>query len=142
MVRGGSLHGAELDLNATPDALPALAVTACFAEGETRLVNVAQARLEGDRPHRGHGRGNCGSWVRTLKNARTGWSSASRACAARPCDGHGDHRVVMALAVAGLLRRGRRPTIDTAEAMAVTFPTSPNYVCSLMADRLGGDRRR
>ena len=38
------LTSCEIDLNATPDALPALAVTACFAEGTTRLVNVPQAR--------------------------------------------------------------------------------------------------
>ena len=31
-------------MNQTPDALPAMAVTAAFAAGETRLVNVAQAR--------------------------------------------------------------------------------------------------
>ena len=45
-ISGGNLNGVELDLADTPDALPALAVTACFAEGETRLVNVAQARLK------------------------------------------------------------------------------------------------
>jgi len=45
-IIGRPLHGAEFDLADTPDALPALAVTACFAEGETRLVNVAQARLK------------------------------------------------------------------------------------------------
>src|SRR5208283_3958343 len=42
-IRGGALKGVELDLNATPDALPALAVTACFAEGTTKLLNVPQA---------------------------------------------------------------------------------------------------
>ena len=31
-------------MNKTPDALPAMAVTAAFAEGQTRLVNVPQAR--------------------------------------------------------------------------------------------------
>ena len=29
-----------------PDALPALAVAACTAAGETRFVNVAQARIK------------------------------------------------------------------------------------------------
>ncbi|MFO7899505.1 MAG: 3-phosphoshikimate 1-carboxyvinyltransferase, partial [Planctomycetota bacterium] len=46
VVSANGLHGADLDLNATPDALPALAVTACFAEGETRLLNVPQARIK------------------------------------------------------------------------------------------------
>ena len=31
-------------MNKTPDALPAMAVTAAFAQGQTRLVNVPQAR--------------------------------------------------------------------------------------------------
>jgi len=35
--------------------------------------------------------------------------------------GHHDHRVVMALAVAGLAAEGAT-TVDTAEAMGVTFP--------------------
>ena len=45
-IEGRPMKGKELDLNAIPDALPALAVTACFAEGTTRLVNVPQARLK------------------------------------------------------------------------------------------------
>jgi 3-phosphoshikimate 1-carboxyvinyltransferase len=46
VVRGGRLKGAEIDMNRTPDALPAMAVTAAFAEGRTRLYNVAQARVK------------------------------------------------------------------------------------------------
>ena len=33
-------------MNATPDALPAMVVAGCFAQGETRLVNVPQARIK------------------------------------------------------------------------------------------------
>jgi 3-phosphoshikimate 1-carboxyvinyltransferase len=40
------LRGAELDLNATPDALPAMAVAAALASGTTHLTNVPQARLK------------------------------------------------------------------------------------------------
>ena len=36
-------------------------------------------------------------------------------------NGHGDHRVVMALAIGGLAADGRT-TISTAESVAVTFP--------------------
>ena len=43
-IKGGELKGIEIDMNKTPDALPAMAVTAAFAHGETRLVNVPQAR--------------------------------------------------------------------------------------------------
>jgi len=43
-VKGARLKGTEIDMNRTPDALPAMAVTAAFAEGRTRLFNVVQAR--------------------------------------------------------------------------------------------------
>jgi len=39
-------------MNAIPDALPAMAVAGCFAKGETKLLNVPQARIkETDRIH-------------------------------------------------------------------------------------------
>ncbi len=38
-----------------------------------------------------------------------------------PLNGHGDHRIVMALAVAGLNIDGDT-VIDTAESISVTFP--------------------
>jgi 3-phosphoshikimate 1-carboxyvinyltransferase len=119
-VEGGSLRGIDVDLNAMPDALPALAVAACFAEGTTRIGNVPQARLkETDR-----------ITVMRQELARMGASieekpdglviRGSRLAGAR-VDGHGDHRVVMALAVAALGARGET-TVTTAEAAAVTFP--------------------
>ena len=46
IVQGQKLKGIEIDMNSIPDALPAMAVAACFAEGETRLLNVPQARLK------------------------------------------------------------------------------------------------
>ena len=43
-VKACELKGIDIDMNGTPDALPAMAVTAAFAEGTTRLLNVPQAR--------------------------------------------------------------------------------------------------
>jgi 3-phosphoshikimate 1-carboxyvinyltransferase len=37
-------------------------------------------------------------------------------------NGHGDHRVVMALALAGMVAEGET-IVDTAEAASVTYPT-------------------
>ncbi len=130
-VRGGSLRGAELDLNATPDALPSLAVVAAFAEGTTRLVNVPQARLkETDRIA-----------VMAAELAKLGVN-----CSELPdglvverstvrggvVSGHHDHRVVMALATAGLAAQ-EPVTVDTAEAVSVTFPQFVSLMCSLGA---------
>ena len=41
--------------------------------------------------------------------------------------GHDDHRVVMALAVAGLAADGET-TVDSAEAAAITFPEFPDLM--------------
>jgi 3-phosphoshikimate 1-carboxyvinyltransferase len=131
-VSGGKLHGVELDLNATPDALPALAVTACFAAGETRLVNVAQARLkETDR---------IAVMARELRQLGADVTEREDGLIIRESrlrgallDGHGDHRVVMSLAVAGAFAEGET-TITTAEAVSVTFPNYVELMHSLGAD--------
>ena len=45
-VTGNKLLGGEFDLNDTPDLLPILSILGAFAEGETRIVNVPQARIK------------------------------------------------------------------------------------------------
>jgi 3-phosphoshikimate 1-carboxyvinyltransferase len=131
-VRGGELKGIEIDMNSTPDALPAMAVAGCFAEGETRLVNVPQARLkETDRIHV-----MCmelkklGADIEELPDGLIIRKSRLKGC--RVC-GHDDHRVVMALAVAGLNTEGET-VIATAEAMNVTFPEFTRFIAECGGD--------
>lgn len=129
-IQGGELIGCELDLNATPDALPALAVTACFARGTTRLVNVPQARLkETDRiTVMAQELSRLGAEVEEMPDGLVIRESALHGTQVH---GHGDHRVVMALAVAGL-GAGGETVVDTAEAAAVTFPEFFPLLQSLM----------
>jgi 3-phosphoshikimate 1-carboxyvinyltransferase len=119
-IKGGELKGGEFDMSATPDALPAMAVTACFAKGTTRLVNVPQARLkETDRiavMHR-----ELSAMGADIHELPDGLVIEGKPLHAARVQGHGDHRVVMALAVAGLACSGQTE-IDTAEAMEITFP--------------------
>ncbi|MDH7480767.1 MAG: 3-phosphoshikimate 1-carboxyvinyltransferase [Armatimonadota bacterium] len=119
-IRGGDLQGKEFDLNATPDLLPAMAVTACFAHGTTRLVNVSQARhKETDRI-----RVMCEELSKMgaeIKELPDGLEIVGRPLHGAVVNGHSDHRVVMALAVAGLAAEGETE-VDTAEAVSVTFP--------------------
>ena len=126
-VKAAPLHGVEIDMNRTPDALPAMAVTAAFAEGETRLVNVPQARgketdrikcmaeelkkLSVDVEELPDGLIIRGS-IRDTRHERR---------ATNHLDGRSDHRIVMALSLAGLAMDDGC-VIDTAEAMNVTFP--------------------
>jgi 3-phosphoshikimate 1-carboxyvinyltransferase len=122
-VKGGPLKGAELDMNKTPDALPAMAVTAAFAEGTTKLLNVAQARnKETDRI-------KCMAEELKKMNVNVeelpdGLIIEGGKPRAAELHGWADHRIVMALSLAGLCLEGEC-CIDTAEAISVTFP---NYV--------------
>ncbi|HOA72462.1 MAG TPA: 3-phosphoshikimate 1-carboxyvinyltransferase [Phycisphaerae bacterium] len=139
-VRPGTLTGCEIDMNATPDALPMMAVVGCFARGTTRLVNVPQARLkETDRiAVMAAELGKMGARIKELPDGLIIEQSDLRPAAV---SGHDDHRVVMALAVAGCcIPSGTR--IDTAEAMSVTFPTFVECLTGLGGDvRLEGTAR-
>lgn len=120
IVKSANLKGTELDLNKTPDALPAMAVTAAFAEGTTKLMNVSQARnKETDRI-------KC--MAEELKKMDIEVEELPDGLiikGSRPkraeLHGWADHRIVMALSLAGL-NLDAQCTIDTAEAISVTFP--------------------
>ena len=131
-IRSGGLKGGVFDLNAIPDSLPALAVTACFAEGETRLVNVPQARLKETDRIRVMARelSKLGASIDELPD---GLVIRKSALSGGSVEGHGDHRVVMALAVAGLACPDG-VEISTAESVAVTFPGFPHLMRGIGAE--------
>jgi 3-phosphoshikimate 1-carboxyvinyltransferase len=122
-ITGRPLTGRDIDMNAIPDALPALAAAACFAEGTTRLLNVPQARLkETDRIRvMDEELTKMGARVRELPDGleiRGGGKPALTGCRV---NARADHRVVMALAAAALGAAGET-LIETAEAASVSFP--------------------
>lgn len=126
-VSGKLLTGREIDLNATPDALPAMAVAACLAKGTTRLTNVPQARIkETDR---------IAVMAAELKKMGADITeeehglliNGGRPLKGAALDGHYDHRVVMSLAVAGMAAEGET-TITTAEAINITFPNFVEFM--------------
>jgi len=133
-VRAKALKGTELDLNATPDALPMMAVLGCFAEGTTRLVNVPQARLkETDRiAVMRQELTKLGAQIEELADGLVVHQSRLHG---GEVDGQDDHRVVMALAV-GATRISEPVRIRGYEAAAVTYP---GFAEELM--RLGGAAR-
>jgi 3-phosphoshikimate 1-carboxyvinyltransferase len=119
-IQGKPLKAATFDLNAIPDSLPALAVAACFADGETRLTNVPQARLkETDRIRvMSEELTKMGADIREEPDGLVIRGSGLRGCRV---DGRRDHRVAMALAVAGMAAEGET-IVNTAESVSVTFP--------------------
>jgi 3-phosphoshikimate 1-carboxyvinyltransferase len=114
------MTGAYIDLNAMPDALPAVAVLACACGGSTRIGNVAHARIkETDRiAVMTRELSKMGALITEEKDGLTICSSRLKGA---QVNGHGDHRVVMALAIAGMIAEGET-IIDTAESAAVTYP--------------------
>jgi 3-phosphoshikimate 1-carboxyvinyltransferase len=121
-VAGGrGLCGREVDLNAMPDALPALAVLGTLASGITHLTNVPQARLkETDRISVMTSQLRAmGARIVEEKDGMVIECTGLRGAAV---SGHGDHRIVMALALAGMAAEGET-IVDTAEAASVTYPT-------------------
>jgi 3-phosphoshikimate 1-carboxyvinyltransferase len=130
-VEADDLNGVEIDMNDTPDALPVMAVLGCFAKGETRLVNVAQARIkETDRiAVMAQELGKMGADVEELEDGLIIRESQLHGATVH---GHADHRVVMALALAGLNCPGET-TVVGAEAARVTFPDYHRLMQSLNA---------
>ncbi|MGH2271133.1 3-phosphoshikimate 1-carboxyvinyltransferase [Anaerohalosphaeraceae bacterium U12dextr] len=121
LVRKSSLKGIDIDMNRTPDALPAMAVTAAFASGTTRLLNVPQARTkETDRiACMAKELTKLGADVEELPDGMVIHGGNKLHPAA--FHGYDDHRIVMACAIAGMCLDGTS-TVDTAEAAGVTFP--------------------
>ncbi len=120
-IRGRKLRGATLDMNNTPDALPAMAVAGALSEGITHLTNVPQARIkETDRiAVMCQELQKLGAEIIEERDGlliKGGLPLRGTAVA-----GNYDHRVVMSLAVAGLSATGVT-TIDSAEAINITFP--------------------
>jgi len=139
-IKAAPLKGVEIDMNRTPDALPAMAVTAAFAEGQTRLVNVPQARSkETDRiSAMACELKKIGISVEELPDGLIINGSEARPAEWRKpsltgLHGWADHRIVMALSLAGLRLDGQC-TIDTAEAMSVTFPDYVKLMKSIGAN--------
>ncbi|HOV33165.1 MAG TPA: 3-phosphoshikimate 1-carboxyvinyltransferase [Candidatus Hydrogenedens sp.] len=119
-VTAKQLKGCDIDLNATPDALPMMAVMGCFASGQTRLYNVPQARLkETDRIS--VMREELSKLGAKIKELPDGLEIEESSLIQANVNGHGDHRVVMALAIAATMIGGTT-SIEGYEAVDVTFP--------------------
>jgi 3-phosphoshikimate 1-carboxyvinyltransferase len=126
------LKGKTFDLNATPDALPVMAVTGALTEGKTSLVNCPQARIkETDRI-------KCMSCElrkmgADIEELEDGMIINSSTLHHAEVQSYGDHRIAMALTIAGMCTDGET-IIDEAEAAAVTYPSFVKDFQGLGAD--------
>jgi 3-phosphoshikimate 1-carboxyvinyltransferase len=118
-VRGGRLWGIEADMNAMPDLVPTLAVTAAFAQGCTVMKNIGHLRLkESDRIA-----ATAGELTKLGITTEAGedWLKVKGGGArGAVVETHNDHRLAMSFAVAGLAVPGIR--IEGEECVAKSFP--------------------
>ena len=119
-VEKSELKGIEVDVGATPDLVPTLAVLGACAKGETRIVNAEHVRYkETDRLH---------AMATELKKMgvditelRDSLIIKGGALKGAEVEGYDDHRIVMALATAGLMAAGTT-AISTAESVSISYP--------------------
>ncbi len=118
-----ALKGGEFNCASIPDAVPALAVAACFAEGETRLTDIGVVRLkETDRiAILKMELSKLGADVDEGADFLVIRGKGGKNLHGGVCESYHDHRIAMALSVMGLaLDEGI--TVNDAECCAVSFP--------------------
>jgi len=121
-VRRSDLSGVGVDVGDTPDLLPTIAVLGAIAAGETRIVNCEHVRYkETDRVRAmATELEKLGAAVTEEQDVLTihGGETDLRGTAVA---GHDDHRIVMSLAIAGLVAEGTT-TVEGADHVDVSFP--------------------
>jgi 3-phosphoshikimate 1-carboxyvinyltransferase len=120
-INGGkSLRGTVIDCSSTPDSIPILSVLGCFAEGETRLLNIESSRLkETDRPlMMVRELSRMGADIELSDKELIIRSSRLTGCEVESC---GDHRIAMAMCVAGLIAEGET-IVNKVESAAISYP--------------------
>ena len=121
-VARSELSGVEVDVGDTPDLLPTIAALGAVADGDTRIVNCEHVRYkETDRvAAMAEELEKLGAETTEERDVLTIHGSESDLRGAT-VDGRADHRIVMSLAVAGLVAEGTT-TIRGGEHVDVSFP--------------------
>ena len=121
-VERADLSGVTVDVGDTPDLLPTIAALGAVADGDTRIENCEHVRYkETDRvAAMAEELGKLGAETTEEPDVLTVHGSESDLQGAT-VDGRGDHRIVMALAVAALAAKGPT-TVQGAEHVDVSFP--------------------
>ncbi len=118
-IKGEELQGVEVDASRTPDLVPTIAVLGAVARGKTVVKNAEHVRhKETDRLHAmAVELSKMGADIRERPD---GLEITGGKLHGASVHGYHDHRIVMALTVAGFVAGGTR--IDTAEAVDVSYP--------------------
>lgn len=124
LVRSSDLRSTEIGGDLIPkaiDELPVISVAACFAEGRTIIKDAGELRVkETDRIRAMTSELNkLGAHVEELKDGMS--IERNESLRGARCSSWGDHRIAMAIAVAGTRARGETE-IENAVAVAISYP--------------------
>jgi 3-phosphoshikimate 1-carboxyvinyltransferase len=133
-VRASELHGTEVGGDEVPlaiDELPLVALAACFAEGETTIRDAAELRRkESDRVAT-----TCEALTAlgaSVEPAEDGmWIEGGGGLRGGTVRSHGDHRIAMLGAIAGLASR-EGVAVEGMDATAVSYPGFEADLASLL----------
>ena len=133
-VAQSALSGVEVDAGDTPDLLPTVAVLGAAADGTTRITNCEHVRYkETDRVSAmTEELTTLGAAVEETQDTLTVHGDESTLSGGNVA-GHDDHRIIMSLAVAGLVADGD-VTIRGADHVDVSFPGFFDTLRGLGAD--------
>lgn len=123
-IQGGQLQGIDIGEDLVPsliDEIPIIAVAASCATGITRITGARELRVkETDRiSAMAEELKNIGVQVETLEDGMV--IEGPQKIKGGLTHSHGDHRIAMAMAVAGLLAASS-VTVENPECIAVSFP--------------------
>jgi 3-phosphoshikimate 1-carboxyvinyltransferase len=118
-IQGRELNGVDVDASLTPDLVPTIAVLGALAKGKTVVSNAEHVRhKETDRLHAmATELSKMGADIRERPD---GLEIVGGELHGSDVKGYDDHRIVMALAIAGMAAGKTR--IDTAECVDVSYP--------------------
>lgn len=128
------LQGCTIDLNNCPDLGPILSTCASYASGETNIVNAGRLRIkESDRIAAMESELlKCGVDFKSTKDSITIKGPSQFICD-KELQGHNDHRIVMALAIAATC--AKQPLIiDDAQSIRKSYPGFFEDLASLGID--------
>jgi 3-phosphoshikimate 1-carboxyvinyltransferase len=132
-VERSSLSGVEVGVADTPDLLPTIAALGAAADGTTRITDCEHVRYkETDRVSAmAEDLSKMGASVQEARDELVVHGGETDLVGAR-VDGRADHRIVMALTVAGLVAEGET-VVKGAEHVDVSFPDFFDTMASLGA---------
>lgn len=130
---GGSLRGIDVDCSDTPDLVPVLAVLGAKAEGSTRLHNISHLRYkEVDRLRAlATELKKMGAKIKEMEDGLK--ISGTDRLSGGHLDSHGDHRIAMALALAGFISE-EKVEIEGAKSVNISYPDFASDMQALGAE--------